>query len=166
MTKRKINDVDEELERLGKLKKKEPPKKKAKAAPPPKKEEIKEVDPFIINDIDEAFAYMLSGKITVKLRSKRTDTEFTYRIDKASSGSVWFVSMKVEDQQYPFQYFGFLKKDKNSEEGIVIFIHGRDKAKQLTWGHDGVKGFDWAWKIIAEGELHKDLEIEKVEGGK
>jgi hypothetical protein len=157
------DEFEAEKERLQKLS--DGAKKKGKAKPkgktlnvepekPPPEEKKKTID-----DIDEAFDYMISGEAQVELRSKKTGNAFEYRLRKSDDGKVLFASMKVEGQQYPFQYFGFLKKD---EDGMIIFIHGRDKAKQLNWDHAGVKAFDWAWKIISQGELHDDLEIRKT----
>lgn len=111
-------------------------------------------------DAVSALRFMLAGNATITLRSKKTGTRYTYKLnrpkDDENAPPAWaanemvFVSLLTgSDNENDFKYFGQLKRG--------VFYHGR-KAK-ISAEAESVIAFDWAYRNLVKGRLSDQLEI-------
>jgi Family of unknown function (DUF6011) len=116
----------------------------------------------LFTDAASAMRYMLAGNSTVTLRSVKTGTRFTYKLQlkKLEEGETAgprglpiFVKLLVgPDNWTNYKYLGYVLTGQN------VYWHG---TKKSPIGKDapGNKAFDWAWKQLARGNLPDQLEI-------
>jgi len=112
-----------------------------------------------ITDAVHARAFMLAGRCTVTLVSKRTGTRFTFRISKprpkfegeVDNGFRFVSVLNGPDNTSQYAYFGFIRPNG-------IFFHGGAKAK-VREDAPSSKAFAWAWQKLASGVLPDSMEI-------
>jgi len=120
-----------------------------------------ENDASVIEDIDDAFEYIMSGNAEFEFRSKKTGTSFTYQVKESNNKELLFVSIKLDDgDKWPFKYFGIIVKDREGEG--MIFIHGKPEKARIDDKHPGAVAFRFGWNLINNGLELKDLEIRKT----
>lgn len=113
---------------------------------------------------EQSRQFMNAGNATVTLRSKTTDTRFTYRIQaphfpgnegtnsaRDVNNDMRFVKVLTgADNENSYSYLGFIRRG--------VFFHGGTKSRV---GRDApsAKAFAWAWKMLAQDVLPDTLEI-------
>jgi hypothetical protein len=98
--------------------------------------------------------FMLAGKATVTLVSRKTDARFTYRITASQDGLAHFVGVLTgSDNESSYSYLGRISRG--------IFWQGRKvpKAGDVSASAPSAKAFDWAWRSLAKGILPESLEV-------
>lgn len=66
---------------------------------------------------DDVRTYMLAGRATLTIRSKKTGTRFTYKINKLKDKSIWFVNvLRGPDNTSDFTYMGIIKEGTTPEQ--------------------------------------------------
>jgi hypothetical protein len=121
-------------------------------------EELKKLEGMSAeDDIDEIYAYMISGDAKVSFKSKKTNVSYSYQLKKSNDGALIFVSILIEDnEKWPYKYFGFINKENE-------FIHGRQGKAKIDKDHPGAVAFQFGWTVLSEGLLHKDLEFRRIQ---
>lgn len=119
----------------------------------PTKEELKHQHdmkaPFA--DAATAIKFALSGKATLTLKSKKTETRFTYKVTASKDGAVHFVSLLGgPDNTSDYRYFGYIRRG--------IFFYGNAKAK-VAVDAPSTKAFTWAWGAMMKGTMPDQLEV-------
>lgn len=102
----------------------------------------------------DALAYILAGRATVTLVSKKTQTRFTYRITIADDGNCHFVGLlSGPDNQADYRYIGRIARG--------VFWIGRKVPRPGDLSRDtpSVKAFDWSYRQLVRGILPEQLEI-------
>ena len=123
------------------------------------------MQPNLFTSASLATQFILAGKATVTLRSKKSGQHFTFRVskprdedehgNKKPDNGFRFVSLlNGPDNSVSYAYFGYLKP---SQAG-VMFVHGGAKAK-VAVGAPGAAAFAWAWQRMAQGQLPEALEV-------
>lgn len=101
--------------------------------------------------------YILGGKATITLVSKKTGIRFTFRISKPKDdgrpdNGFRFVSvLNGPDNWTNYAYFGFIRP-------TGVFFHGGAKAKVAETAASA-KAFAWAWQKLASGVLPESLQV-------
>lgn len=112
----------------------------------------------------EARQFAEAGNATITLRSKATDTRFTYRIqaphhegnEGTNSGrnvgsEFRFVKLLTgADNENSYSYLGYIRRG--------VFFHGGGKTK-IGQDAPSALAFAWAWRKLQQGELPDNLEI-------
>lgn len=100
--------------------------------------------------------FVLAGKATFTLVSKKTGTRYTYRVNGSEDGRVSFVSLLTgSDNENSYSYFGLLRHGING----TMFAHGAAKAK-VSADAESAKAFAWFWqKIASRQELPAAVEF-------
>lgn len=102
----------------------------------------------------DAFVFMIAGKATVTLLSKKTGTRFTYRLTASEDGQCHFVSLlSGPDNTSDYKYIGRISRN--------VYWHGRKVPRPGDIAHDApsAKAFAWVWRALVRGELPAQLEI-------
>lgn len=102
----------------------------------------------------EARQFMQAGKATVTLVSLRTQARFTYRLRLSDDRQAIFVSVLNGPDNYTnYKYIGRIARD--------IFWAGRKVPRDgdVSPTAPSSKAFAFAWKTLARGEMHAELEI-------
>lgn len=114
------------------------------------------MDGALIETPAAALRYMLGGKATLTLRSKRTDTRFTYRIDKSDDGQVYFVRvLNGPDNNADYQFLGTIFP--NELLGTHVFRHSRKS--RIGADAPSVVAFAWTLGMLKRGIDSPYLEI-------
>jgi len=97
-----------------------------------------------INNIQDVRKFVLAGNATVTIKSRRTQTRFTFRIrtpkTQRQATAIWFVSLlSGPDNTFNYSYLGQIR-------GQGAYDHGR-KSKVSTQA-ESVKAFMWFWQAI------------------
>lgn len=101
-------------------------------------------------------SYMLAGKATITIRSKRTQTRFTYKITKLKDDakSVWFVSLlRGPSNEEDYQYMGIIKPSAKSFEFL------RTAKSRVTDAAESMVAFKWMMKHLLVDSLPNTLEV-------
>ena len=99
----------------------------------------------------DARQFILAGKATITLVSKKTETRFTYRINASKDGGVNFVSLLTgSDNENSYSYFGYIRRG--------VFFGGGAKAK-VSKEAPGAVAFAWAWMRLSKDILPETLEV-------
>ena len=102
----------------------------------------------------DAKAFMLAGKATVTLVSKKTGTRFTFKVSMADDGQAHFVALlNGPDNEADYKYLGRIARD--------IFWAGRKvpRGGDITPDAPSSRAFAWAWKAIVQDTLPEQLEV-------
>jgi hypothetical protein len=105
------------------------------------------------NAID-ASRYILAGKSTVTLVSKKTGARFTYRISVSDDGACHFVALlSGPNNGADYKYLGRISRG--------IFWLGRKvpRADDISRDAPSARAFEWTWKRLARQVLPDDLEV-------
>ena len=108
---------------------------------------------------ESALGFMMAGKATVTLVSKKTGTRFTYQIRQADSGNdaqtdLYFIGLlRGPNNEADYSYLGRIAK------GIVYI--GRKMPKPGDIGRDAPSAlaFDYAWQHLGRSQIPPLLEI-------
>jgi len=108
-----------------------------------------------------AMTYIMAGHATITIRSTKTGTRFTYKINQSKPdengnygprGPVHFVSLMIgPDNESSFKYLGHIFPTQ------MLYWHGR-KSK-ISADAPGAKAFDWTWRQLSKNKLPDQLEI-------
>ncbi len=130
--------------------------------PAPAQEAIRDDMTGKFTDAASAMRYLTGGNATVTLRSVKTGTRFTYKLQlkKLKDGEVIgprglpiFVKLLVgPDNWANYKYLGYILTGQN------LYWHGTIKSK-IGKDAPGNVAFEWAWKQLARGILPAQLEI-------
>lgn len=105
-----------------------------------------------------AMKFILAGKATLTLVSKKTQNRFTYRVtakDTENGGKIYFVALlNGPDNETSYQYFGYIKQ----QYAGLVYYHGRAKAK-VSQDAPSAKAFDWTFKRLSAGTIPEGLEV-------
>ena len=107
-----------------------------------------------LTDAAAVLRFVRAGKATITLRSKKTDTRFTYRIKTSEDGLAYFVGVLTgQDNELDYSYLGRISRD--------IFWLGRKTPRPGDVSKDApsAKAFDWAWRLLVKGKMPDQLEI-------
>lgn len=105
----------------------------------------KQAHPLQLSDLATIKTFITAGKARFTLRSKKTGTRFTYKVDASDDGAVHFVKVLTgPDNDKSYSFIGVLR-DKGAR-----YCHGR-KAR-VTEDAASVKALKW---FIAKTEEHK-----------
>jgi hypothetical protein len=114
-------------------------------------------DPHILSTPDDVRAFVLAGNATFTLRSKRTNTRFTFKIRKPKEDSPHFVSLMTgTDNENSFRYLGTIFPSVGRPE---IGLFARTAKSRIAEGSPGVVAFRWFWDKLRAGQLHESLEV-------
>jgi hypothetical protein len=105
-------------------------------------------------DAASALKFMLAGKATVTLVSKKTDKRYTYRLTASEDGLAHFVGVLTgSDNESSYSYLGRISRG--------IFWQGRKvpRASDVAKGAPSHLAFDWAWRSFAKGIMPDSLEV-------
>jgi hypothetical protein len=103
----------------------------------------------------DALRFLTAGKACVTLVSKKTGRRFTYRVNKADSGEVFFVSLLTgADNVNDYAFFGTIFVNVSGN----VFRYSARKAR-VAADAPGVKAFEWAFRTLSAGKDHPDMEI-------
>ena len=103
---------------------------------------------------DDAKRFIMAGKATVTLISKKSGVRFTYKISAAESDDVFFVGLlNGPDNESNYAYVGRIARG--------VFWQGRKVPRAGDVGRDAPssKAFDWSWRALARGTMPEALEI-------
>jgi hypothetical protein len=104
--------------------------------------------------------YMLAGNATLTIRSQKTDSRFTYRVNQARDRETnelnpefFFVAMLTgSNNEEDFQYLGHFDTKRMSYRHGVKSKIGPDSS--------GAKAFAWFFgRVFQDGQMPKDAEI-------
>jgi hypothetical protein len=102
---------------------------------------------------EDAVRYIRAGMATITLRSARTQTRFTYEIEReAEKGEVhWVRVLTGGDNQGDYQYMGMLTKAGEFRRTAKSRI-AEDAVSYIA--------FEWSWKMLAQRKAMPDqLEV-------
>ena len=101
----------------------------------------------------DAKAFMLAGKATVTLVSKKTGTRFTFKVSMADDGQAHFVALlNGPDNEADYKYLGRIA-DR-------LWIGRRvPKPGDISPDAPSAKALAWAWAALNRGEIPSQLEI-------
>lgn len=106
--------------------------------------------------------FMLGGKATITIVSKKTGVRFTYLVKKAPDNrpdfpsNVWFVALlRGPDNENDFSYMGTLYLGR---DGVTTYRHGGQKSKVQTNAPSNI-GFAWVWSHVECNLLPDDVEV-------
>jgi len=108
---------------------------------------------------ESALGFMMAGKATVTLVSKKTGTRFTYQIRQADSGNdaqtdLYFIGLlRGPNNEADYSYLGRIAKGR-------VYI-GRKVPKPGDVGRSAPSAlaFDYAWQHLERGRIPDLLEI-------
>jgi hypothetical protein len=108
---------------------------------------------------ESALGFMMAGKATVTLVSKKTGTRFTYQIRQADSGNdaqtdLYFIGLlRGPNNEADYSYLGRIAKGR-------VYI-GRKVPKPGDVGRSAPSAlaFDYAWQNLERGRIPDLLEI-------
>ena len=94
-------------------------------------------------DPETATRYIRAGRATITLRSAKTQTRFTFEIEKEEKeGKVFWVRVLAGgDNTNDFQYLGML-----NQQGAFVATKKSAALKDSTC----FKAFEWSWRALAE----------------
>ena len=93
-----------------------------------------------ITDASQARDFVLAGKAIFTLVSDATGVRFTYRVQRARTGEVWFVKyLGGSDNGSDYRYIGFVRDG--------AFCYGGIKAK-ANRGAPSVRAIGWALRHL------------------
>lgn len=100
----------------------------------------------------EAKRYIMAGNSTFTLRSTRTQKRYTFKVKKAPTGSVYFVSLMTgPDNEGDFTYLGIIGTGDN----FTLTYKS-----QMTYDSEPVKAITFALHWLKYNkEVHPELEI-------
>ena len=105
-----------------------------------------------IADIEAIRTFVLGGKATFTLRSLKTGTRFTYRVQVIDGGEIAFVSLLTgSDNEANYSYFA------NIRPRNLSYWHGK-KAK-VHEGALGPQAFAWFWSKLQRRSPMPELEF-------
>jgi hypothetical protein len=113
------------------------------------------IDGHLMTDPGEVRQYALAGHATLTLRSQRTGSHYTYRVDRATDDAGepqdrWFVKVLTDGDQYT--YMGVMDGD--------LFPRFRlTKSSRLTASSFAVRAWTYFWEHLEGGELAPCLEV-------
>lgn len=109
-----------------------------------------------IEDPAAALRYLLGGKATLTLRSKRTGNRFTYQVNKSDDGKVFFVKVLTgADNVNDYQFIGTVFPDELFEQ----HAYRPGRKSRIDPDAPSAKAFAWAFKKLVAGEMNPELEI-------
>lgn len=98
-----------------------------------------------------AKTYVLAGNATVTIRSSKTGTRFTYKIQKADNGNRWFVKLlQGPDNTVDYGYIGMI-----TDTGKFT----RTRATKMSSEANSFKAWLWTWNRVNVGQDFDALEI-------
>src|SRR5262245_24789743 len=105
----------------------------------------------------DAIPFMTSGKAFFTLRSKRTNTRFTYKVERAKDkDTMFFVSVLTgPDNWANYSYIGLIFTDKAPSK----FVLGRPEKIKIGVDAPSVRAFVWAFERFQFGFGHAQLEL-------
>jgi hypothetical protein len=95
----------------------------------------------------DALQFITGGRAVFTLRSRKTETRYTYRVVEKDEGKVWFVMYLVAPDQYEYLGAIFGKEFKLT------------KKSKLTYESTPVKAFKWTFDMLQSGQMPRDLEF-------
>jgi hypothetical protein len=102
-----------------------------------------------------AVDYMLGGKATLTLVSRRTQARFTYRIRVSKDGRRYYVSVLTgSDNTRDYTFIGTIFPQLPGTGEPARF----SLTSSLTQDTPSVRAFSWSFKRLARGELPEELE--------
>lgn len=97
-----------------------------------------------------ALTFALAGKARLTLRSKKTGTRFTYRVE-AKEGKPAFVSVLTgSNNEADYTFIGSVFEKKTYRHGQKSRI-GKEAPS--------AKAFAWAWEKLQAGSIPENLEV-------
>ena len=94
--------------------------------------------------------FMLAGNATFTLRSEKTGKRYTYKIQKAKNGGVWFVKLLTgPDNQSSYTYLGMIKNNRFS----------LTSKSRLTLDSAPVAGIEWFVRKNAQGTSASSVQM-------
>lgn len=120
--------------------------------------------PNLFDTAEQARRFMRAGNATVTLRSKATDTRFTYKIQAPAENDrrncqsdMRFVKVLTgSDNDNSYAYLGYIRRD--------VFFHGGHKTR-IGADAPSALAFSWTWRQLACGVL-PDRVLEIWHGGR
>ncbi len=101
-------------------------------------------------DAIAARQFIRAGKSTFTIRSEKTGTRFTYRVNVSNDGNVHFVALlNGADNDSNYQFLGILSRD--------MYRHGRKS--RVTEEAASVKAFKWFWGSLARGQFPASVKM-------
>lgn len=95
--------------------------------------------------------YVLAGNATVTIRSSKTGTRFTYKIQKADDANRWFVKLlQGPDNTSDFGYIGMI-----TDTGKFT----RTRATKMSSEATSFKAWLWTWNRVNAGQDFEALGI-------
>jgi hypothetical protein len=102
---------------------------------------------------EAARRFIFGGKAKVTVRSKKTGTRFTFRIQAKDDGKIFFVSLLTgSNNEADYRYMGHIFND-----GHHTYRHGR-KSK-IDESAPGAVAFRWVYAQILKGNMPEQLEV-------
>lgn len=100
-----------------------------------------------LTSIDAIKTFVLAGRATITVRSRATNTRFTYRIRSPRTNNrnrpIWFVQLlSGADNENSYQYLGNIYGDHS-------YRHGRKS--RITTDANSARAFNWFWSVIQSG---------------
>lgn len=105
--------------------------------------------------------FSLAGKATVTIESLKTGAHYTFQINKADDGEVWFVSvLSGPSNETDFTYMGILfgtaQKTWFGHNGTEFRL---TKKSRYTDDATCVRGFRFFWRFIEAGVMPQDMQV-------
>lgn len=98
----------------------------------------------------ESMKFILAGNATFTLKSLKSNKHLTYKVKKANSGEIWFVSLLTgPNNESDYAYLGIIQNSK-------FRLTSKSMVKPTS---DPVKAISWTLNKIAAGENTPNLEI-------
>ena len=110
----------------------------------------------LIQNAEQALSYMVAGRATVTLVSKKSGKRFTYRIRQPEAGSDRrFVSLlNGPDNTSDYMYMGMLV---TSESGLWRIRS--TQASRVPESAPSYRAVAWALRRLSTGEMPEELEV-------
>lgn len=105
-------------------------------------------------DAATALRFMRAGNATITLRSKATQTRFTYRLRESDDKQCLFVGLlNGSDNESNYKYLGRISRE--------VFWAGRKVPRDGDIGKDAPssRAFAWSWQKLVSGTLPEQLEV-------
>lgn len=110
---------------------------------------------MIIRDPQVARNFLFAGHATFTLRSVRTGTRFTYRLDKKKDGDTLYLKVLCAPDVWKFSGALYMQADTHK------YAYHNSKSSQLHALAPSIKAFDWFIRHLqeADGHFHPQLEL-------
>lgn len=104
-----------------------------------------------LESIESAISFIQGGKAIFTLRSAKTGTRFTYRVNESKDGNVFFVGvLNGSDNEGSYAYVAYIRRG--------VLFHGGRKAKVSREAPSFV-ALAWTWRKLCANVMPEQLEI-------